>query len=214
MVDYPITDYDALRARDLERMNPDWFSLLAVNLEKKIRLNLYSRNYGGPVYFISNNEELDYKTIVKFEWKKLKKGVLSRNPRYVDTNPKRIQHEHDICKFLYDNDVNVPEPLGVFNFSAFDKKWIKFPYRNRNFPGFVMEHIKGVNYWDGDILTGTMERIEKAHKEELKKVRSLGISDNDLDLDNTIWVPEKEKLYLIDFGECLFPGESSSDFWN
>ena len=110
-----------------------------------------------------------------------------------------LQHENEIAQILYQNNISVPKPKGIFNIP------LKFSFtkKSKSYPGFVMEYIKGRNIAK---LTD-LERwpLLKIMEKELKKVRALGIDPVDSDYyGNCLWNPIKKKIYLIDFKEWYF----------
>jgi len=191
-------NYKTLKTKDLEEINPAMVSTFC------------SSTSGGPLYLIYEKEDPECGKIAKFSW-------VNRNSweswyANVSGKPKRVQHEHDICKYLYDNGVNVPEPHGVFKFKALEDNWREFGFFPRRFPAFVMQHLKGGKPNLKYMSAKEQRKMNENHQRELEKVRDLGVTPYDLDLENTIWIPEKEELYLIDFGKWLFQGESLDDF--
>jgi len=181
-------DYKLLKTNDLEEMVPE-------------NVQPFSGNGSdGPLYKISEDK------LAKFAWAKT--DSWERWYTLVSAKPRRVQHEHDICRYLYDNDVNVPEPIGVFKFKSFDWEWNPF----LRFPAFVMKYIAGgVSAMPRYCDTEKQGAIDKAYREELEKVKDLDVVPGDLDLENVLWVPKEKKLYLLDFGKWMFEGESFRD---
>lgn len=191
-------DYKSLKTKNLKEMNPE-----------SIR-PFCSLGCGGPLYKINEKPKFEGGQIAKFAWANT--ATLESWYTRISTKPGRIQHEHDICKYLYDNDINVPEPFGVFKFKIFNDKWRKFGIFPRRFPAFVMQYINGTSTGPEDCPEETQRAIDQAFSVELEKVKALDVIPSDHRLGNAIWVPEEKKLYLLDFEQWRFPGESLSDF--
>jgi len=112
-----------------------------------------------------------------------------------------LEAEFEIQRQLYEGGVSVPKPEGIFlcDFYFLLQRW---------YAGLVMERIEGIN---GNIAIqidqfGSFCDMRRAEiklrgmmRIELEKVRSLGFYPCDQGLHNTIYNPEMDKLWLIDF---------------
>lgn len=127
-------------------------------------------------------------SVAKFGWQ------YEFNPKLA---AKIVRREFELLEDLYDNDVCVPKPLGVFNFSLrMTGKTFK-----RTRLAMVMEYVKGdlfghifrscpINYYEGS--AAEMRDIE------LEKARALGYIPSYDAMVNAILTPEG-RVFLIDF---------------
>lgn len=124
--------------------------------------------------------------------------------RYASQRNEGIIYEFEIATRLYEGGVSVPRPHGIFMIKPFkEETWSKLWFPKR-FPGFVMEYIKGIP--DGKGLEDKTKRtVVELGDIEREKARKLGFEPSGQRIENTIWIPDKEKVYLVDFGEwnCL-----------
>jgi hypothetical protein len=192
-------DKSPLKTSDLELMDPKWIYAISNSTSE------------GPLYMISNEDECNYDKVVKFSWAHINSWEISF--MRVSNNPRRLLHEQDICRVLYDNGVSVPEPIGVFKFREFKDSWRKVPFFPRYFPGFVMQNIQGTQPFPKYSSLEEQKMINQQHSEAVKKVNELGIIPIDLNFENALWVSEEQRLYLVDFGKWMFKGETLEDFW-
>ncbi len=107
---------------------------------------------------------------------------------HLDPSRRMLEKELKISKELYLSGISVPKPKGIFP--------IRFPLEVKD--GFVMEFIEGKTRFALD--RNEFKHVENLLKIELKKVKDLGFRPYDIYImGNSIWSPEKDKLYLIDF---------------
>jgi len=157
------------------------------------RMELIGSGSDGPVYRISDDK------VAKFEWA----GGLGVPGGFFAVSPigKRIQNESEVCKFLYENGVSVPKPYGIFRIKQpRGEMWsaIGVP---RRFPAFVMEYL--------DAGGPRPENISELVEKERQKAITLGFKLHDAGYsDNTLWVPNRQKVYLIDFSKWQLPGRT------
>lgn len=95
------------------------------------------------------------------------------------------EKEYEIARALYSMGISVPKPEGVYE--------IEHPKTKDIVPGFVMEYIPEKRL----IIGGNYESGLWAR--EIKKVRGYGFEILDSGVENTIWCPQRKKIYLIDF---------------
>ncbi|MDP4039214.1 MAG: hypothetical protein Q8P57_01380 [Candidatus Pacearchaeota archaeon] len=149
----------------------------------------------GPLYRISEDK------VAKFEW------ARDWTDWFCKVSPKgeKVQNEYEICKKLYENGVSVPKPYGVFMLkNPSDEEWTElwFP---RRFPAFVMEYINGSVPHPKYLRPELHKRVDELVATERDKIEGLGIRPSDaMGWENTLWVPEKEQIYLIDFSRWQF----------
>lgn len=96
------------------------------------------------------------------------------------------QREHDIARELYQNAISVPRPEGVFHI-ALPSLFPGQPY----IPAFIMEHVRGVQYYS--LNSEGRIKARELHAQELEKIR-----------DTTRFVPQDvpfKKNCLYQLGE-------------
>jgi len=109
----------------------------------------------------------------------------------------QLQREKEIAKIAYEERISVPKPEGVFK--------VRHPKNRDMQPALIMEYIEGLTLKDiyrrekesvsyYKVLRLAKEEIEKANKTKLIP------AGDAVNSGNIIWCPEKEKVYLIDFG--------------
>jgi len=114
-----------------------------------------------------------------------------RERRYVDA----LEKEFLIAKELYGAGISVPNPEGMFLTSLRKPLFGLLPARE--YPVFLMEYIKGVTLEETSCEDGrTLINLAEL---ELEKTRELGFVANDTHLSNTLWSPQRKRIYLIDF---------------
>ena len=147
----------------------------------------FNRGYGNfsEVYDLKNN--LIGKTLKNSPF--LKRGQIfnkesSRNLFY-------LENELNICSELFELGINVPKPNGLF--------LIHNTFLDEFRPAFVMEKIKNIDLRDFRI--SELTKISKKVQEQIKKAESLGFipSDDVEKLENVLYDPKNNKVYLIDF---------------
>lgn len=105
--------------------------------------------------------------------------------------------EHAIHQELYDADVSVPKPEGVFY----------VPFKNKQervvtVPGIVSQRLRGVGLHE--VPAEFKSLVEEQFEQELEKARQRGLHPDPGDRwQNIIFVEEERKLYLIDFGNWV-----------
>ena len=101
-----------------------------------------------------------------------------------------LEEEYQNHVELYQADLPVPKPIGIFRFSPPQ-------YRGECGVGLVMQRLKGIN---GEKTRGkTRRRVEFELANQLSRCVYLGFRPFDEGLHNCIWDSKSEKLYLIDF---------------
>ncbi|MBW2978266.1 hypothetical protein KY331_05455 [Candidatus Woesearchaeota archaeon] len=104
-----------------------------------------------------------------------------------------LEEECSIAKGLYDSGVSVPKPLGVFQVSV-DLGSVSY----RNHPAFVMEYVPGRTL--NGLSPETQETAKALRDAEIAKAREAGFVPGDYSWEgNTIWSPQRQRAYLIDF---------------
>ena len=114
-----------------------------------------------------------------------------------------LEAEFEIQRQLYEGDISVPKPEGIFacTFPIFGF----IPSRRRRV-GLVMERLYGVNGGVNSSLT-IVERVSiyKRMGAELEKAMALGFEYGDACLHNCMYSKELDKLWLIDFSHWELP---------
>ena len=115
-----------------------------------------------------------------------------------------LETESEVQRRLYEGYVSVPKPEGVFKCS------IPTACSGRFVPGLIMERLYGLNG-----MNAYRERIVRWEKligmtkAELEKAQLMGFNTDkdsaDTGLHNTIYHPEMDKLWLIDFSLWELP---------
>ena len=162
------------------------------SLEKKGSFSTKEKNFVGKgamgiVYFL-NEMDLSKQSLVG----KFIKIILNENfesSKYFSWFVLKLFHEYEIQKELYESGISVPKPFGVYS--------IKNTEDSNYYPGFIMRYIPGKNLWELPI--SFREKIYGLRDLELNKARDLGFKPGRDIKYNFIWVPEEEKVYLIDF---------------
>lgn len=117
---------------------------------------------------------------------------------YVVKIGRSVNHEYLIAKGLYNADVSVPKPIGVFDVKVNPSKNYKGGIKAK---GFVMEFVHD----DKENLEISKRcEIEQRFVQELKKCRKLGFVPSDIEWyglsrHNVLYDKKQDKLYLIDF---------------
>lgn len=109
---------------------------------------------------------------------------------------KRLSGELDILKVLYEGNVAVPKPFGVYDVD-FNLDESDNPIR----PALVMEFFNGVRA--GSTYNPRLsDRIQKRARIELEKARKLGICEGSdwNNGNNVLYNPESDRICLVDFG--------------
>ncbi len=115
----------------------------------------------------------------------------------------RIRKEHEIARKLYEQDISVPKPYGIFNLKQpndDEKDWAPLGLPCK-YPAFVMEYINGSIPHPKYLSYAVQRKIDELVQIERKKVNDLHLfKPEDADgWENTLWCPSQEKIYLIDF---------------
>jgi hypothetical protein len=144
----------------------------------------------GPVYRIDGNK------VAKFEWNRELSDLFFK----VGRTGEKVLREYEISKTLYDAGISVPKPEGVFMIAPpKNEDWGLFGFPKR-FPAFVCQYIDGGIPTAKYLKPEEQRLIDKLVGEERRKVRKLGLNVEDGDgWENTLWVPQEQKIYLIDF---------------
>jgi len=127
-----------------------------------------------------------------------------------------LKKESRIAEILFEEGVSVPKPEGIFKIRNLDLISSVIPAE-----AFVMEYIAGKTGFeffsdslffkrDSSGFVGTPSflkhseeyaHVKNLHDEEIKKARELGFLSFDAEFrGNFIWSPERDRVYLIDFG--------------
>ena len=121
----------------------------------------------------------------------------SKDKKGFNKDPLKLKHEHEMLKLAYLSKISVPYSRGIFGVRIEDCCDIV--------PGIVMGKIK--EHYVGTILTlenwGLWEHVKKLRSLELKKAGKKGfVFGEDVRYQgNVLYVPEKDKIYLIDLKE-------------
>jgi len=91
--------------------------------------------------------------------------------------------------------LNVPEMYGVFLLNEKNSK--------KEFPGLVTEYLDGVGV-DKMTKGGKNKNIENKWKYEVDKAKEFFEERDFTDKVNAIYVPKKDKVYLVDFMDWKF----------
>ncbi len=108
-------------------------------------------------------------------------------------------YEFGLAKRVYDSKVQSPRPHGVFSVRIRGNDNTAY-HDDCEVAGMVMDKIVGVRPFleSLEVQRAAQEQLDI----ELKKLDNLGFVTRDHRLtDNTLWVPEQNKLYLYDFGK-------------
>ncbi len=145
-------------------------------------VNWRKRGADGLVYRLGQDK------VAKFEKGKGFFTTLSRQGQ-------GIKHEYNVAKFLYENGVSVPRPIGIFDLKIPHKERVSLLFRR--FPAFVMEYIP-----ESRCFMDSQEQIfvKGLIQTEVKKAADLGVFLSDIQgHHNTLYVRERQKVYLVDF---------------
>lgn len=169
---------------------------LTEEIEEIEQMQRLSSEADGLLYRLGDDK------VAKFQWPTDRESWLWR----VSPSGNRIRQEYEITRRLYEGGVSVPRPYGIFKLrNPKGEQWAElwFP---REYPAFVMEYIKG-GVPHPKYLPQTIHRkIDELVAIEREKVRKLGFRTSDaLGWENTLWAPEEEKIYLIDFTRWELP---------
>lgn len=140
--------------------------------------------------------------VAKFRWNWRWANFFSR----LDLRDDELKSEYEVCRTLYENGVSVPRPHGVFRFRmppGYHEDSFSLPVA---YPAFVMDYIEGVTpSWKSmsNEEKKTFNALFEKEVDEVRKIPSLTPSDSE-DIENVIWVPESNRVYLIDFGRWKF----------
>ncbi|MDP3027418.1 MAG: hypothetical protein Q8N63_06930 [Nanoarchaeota archaeon] len=112
----------------------------------------------------------------------------------------RYWQEPLITRAMYEKGISVIKPEGIFQVPA------GIECDGSDSFAFVMEYVDGKTLKEQrNTLPGAkFEEIKKLYYGEVDKAGDLGFIAGDAGDHNCIWLPEKEKLYLIDFFEWNF----------
>jgi RIO-like serine/threonine protein kinase len=108
--------------------------------------------------------------------------------------------EFNIMKDLYENGAQIPKPEGVYEFSEEKRLFLK----RRTLPGVVMQNIKDAKRLDIVLRDPKLEkqlkdRLRRDMGSEVLRCQDLGYNTWDVGPINTLWSPNEDKIYLIDF---------------
>lgn len=154
--------------------------------------------------------------ILKIDEDKLKKVRLEKKYRIEEIDSRlrrqRTRREFKVLTRLYENKVNVPEPL------KFEDRLCK-QFNEQTDVSDLEEFSIEMEYLKGEVLKNTIDENKlKLAFNEIIKMHELGITHGDLTTLNMI--DHNNKVYIIDFGLAQF-SERSEDkavdlhlFWN
>ncbi len=118
----------------------------------------------------------------------------------VDPFGNSVNYEAKIAEELFNAGIWVPEPHGVINLEQpRNESWSRLE-TTRSFPAFIMDYIQGVK--DPSKIEPKSDEgkyVQLLIDKELEKAKKLGFRTHNTGYHNTLWVPEKERIYLIDF---------------
>jgi len=117
---------------------------------------------------------------------------------YKDADQKTIElfeREYRISRDLHQEGISVPRPVGIHKVKI---RWFDTAF-GLSYPemmGYVMERIFGINGWktEGDLR----KRVRELHKLELAKSKEKGFKPGDADINNTVYDPKQDRIYLVD----------------
>jgi hypothetical protein len=123
--------------------------------------------------------------------------VLTLRRLTTSEQQERLRREYERLKELYDAQISVPKPEGVFDIVTEGYVQRLFGYLER--PGLVMERIHGV---DASKVKGdSKEIVRDLYQQEMEKIRQLGFRPEG-GLHNAIYDPKKGKIFIVDFDFC------------
>jgi len=155
--------------------------------------------YHGEVFAVSDDLVID-DLVIKVP-KSLDNMFLRLKRKSVADVIKDLESEFEIQMQLYEGGVSVPKPKGMYvcKLPIVNGILSLFPLKRKYF-GLVMERLSGINgataYGEG---TAEQEKLTDMTIAELEKAKSLGFEPWDTGLHNTIYNPEMDKLWLVDF---------------
>jgi len=99
---------------------------------------------------------------------------------------------------LYNNEVSVPKPHGVFLVNRFaSKNYWNISEKN---PSFLMDYLEGYKQFN-QLEERLKRRVNELKKKEIIKIKELGWFPNDFNsTGNLMYSKEKDDLKIIDFG--------------
>lgn len=115
-----------------------------------------------------------------------------------ETRKARINYLINECLLhnqAYQLGISVPKPEGLFKVKIITED------SRITAPAFVMEYVEGVNLFVLGESSDDFDSAMTRRDEELEKARDLGFIPQDFHCENTIWNPERKKLYLIDLAK-------------
>jgi len=125
---------------------------------------------------------------------KISNKYVAKVPRH---NFLRLEKEFFIARGLYNKNISVPIPYGMFNITFWDLVR----------PAYIMEYIPGERLDTLRKLSkNERDKINNLFSREIEKVEDIGFTMDDVGTHNAIWSPEKQKVYLIDFSDWKKPG--------
>ncbi|MBN1157396.1 hypothetical protein JXA85_07265 [Candidatus Woesearchaeota archaeon] len=166
-----------------------------------------------------------YNRLTEEQWAKIVTTAIKADvktnelkPLYVDSQvysndgikgvyfKRTIPWEFSVGRFLHENGVHVPE---MYAYVKTDSPFWNGLLVMQELHGGILKYPSGrMNKFDG---IGDSELIEKL-RVELRKVITLGIVPDDGDWwDNSLFVPEKREVYLIDFHHYYYIKNRDTD---
>jgi len=105
-----------------------------------------------------------------------------------------MQNEYEVATFLYENEIAIPKPWGLFNinFRISPETIIKVP-------SFIMEYISGTRVDELSRVEVKYNKLEEKANKEIERIRKLGVKLNDFGTVNRTWSLKRKKVYFIDF---------------
>jgi len=157
--------------------------------------------YEHNIHLLENGNTA--KTISPLSWAKRDKEEIAQE---ADAKIEAIRNGYVIQEELYDKGISVPKPLGMFSIRWDDmfKDWVKNYERYQcttdqlvDLPRYIMKTIQGICGATNDKRDKTSER--SLRNEEIQRAKDLGYAPGDDFRHNYMYLPEEEKVVLIDF---------------
>lgn len=115
-----------------------------------------------------------------------------------------LSHELEVQEEFYRAGVNVPFPIGIEPVRILDL--YTFPITSVEKTGLVMERLEGTELID--LSDDLFYRVFRLYREQVDRATELGfkLHDHDPDpdgiIENAIYVPLRQDVFLVDFHRC------------
>lgn len=172
---------------------------------------IYLSHYKGPRWALQHKIAVGPKALVfrlsdDYAVKFKTEGWPLRKISDDNSVPYNLSSEFQVLRELYNRGVSVPKPFGVFrvDVQTLYPLHISTFFKQRSFPGLVMEYIPGVFIENapkekrGELKARAFSEMSKAINLGLSYVQE-GYNPN----KNVLWVPESDKIYLTGFDFLL-----------